>query len=160
MSDTYVVVGAGPVGTELSQLLAGRGEEVMVVTRSGGQSAGPITRVAADASDPERLTELATGAKALFNCANPGDYTTWEQVWPPLAASLLTAAEHTGATLVITGNLYPYGPTEAPMVEGQPDTAIDHKGRLRARMWAEALARPSGRTSARGRGPRLGLPGT
>ncbi len=163
MSDTYVVVGAGPVGTELSQLLASRGEEVMVVTRSGGQSAGPITRVAADASDPERLTELATGAKALFNCANPGDYTTWEQVWPPLAASLLTAAEHTGATLVITGNLYPYGPTEAPMVEGQPDTAVDHKGRLRARMWAEALAgHQAGRVHAvevRGSdylGPRVG----
>ena len=112
-----------------------------MVTRSGGLSASSVTRVAADASDPIRITELASGAKALFNCANPGDYTTWEEVWPPLAAGLQTAAERTGAVLVITGNLYPYGPTETPMVEGQPDSATDHKGRLRARMWAEALDR-------------------
>ena len=37
--------------------------------------------------------------------------------------------------------LYPYGPTDAPMVEGQPDAATDHKGRLRAGMWAEARSR-------------------
>ena len=69
-------------------------------------------------------------------------------MWPPLAASLLTAAERTGAALVITGNLYPYGPTESPMVEGQPDRATDHKGRLRARMWAEALSRHRGRAGS------------
>ena len=114
-----------------------------MVTRSGGPSAGPITRVAADASDP------ATGSpnwrperRPLFNCANPGDYTTWEQVWPPLAASLLTAAERTGATLVITGNLYPYGPTPRPRWSRAspiaPPTTRAGSGRD---MWAEALAR-------------------
>jgi hypothetical protein len=62
-------------------------------------------------------------------------------VWPPLAESLLTAAERTGATLVTASCLYPYGPTTVPMVEGQPDAATDHKGQLRASMWAEAKAR-------------------
>lgn len=159
----YVVVGAGPVGNELADLLAARGDRVTVVTRSGGESAGAITRIAADASDPDRLSELADGARALFNCANPGDYTQWEKAWPPLASSLLTAAERSGATLVITGNLYPYGPVDGPMVEGQPDQATDHKGRLRARMWAEALDRHrAGRLTAvevRGSdylGPRVG----
>ena len=90
---------------------------------------------------PRPLTRLTEGAAALFNCANPTDYTTWEQVWPPLAESLLTAAERTGATLVTASCLYPYGPTDAPMVEGQPDAATDHKGRLRAGMWAEARSR-------------------
>ena len=84
---------------------------------------------------------MTEGAAALFNCANPTDYTTWEQVWPPLAESLLTTAERTGATLVTASCLYPYGPTDAAMVEGQPDAATDHKGRLRASMWAEAKAR-------------------
>ena len=58
-----------------------------------------------------------------------------------LAESLLTAAERTGATLVTASCLYPYGPTDAPMAEGQPDAATDHKGRLRAAMWAEARSR-------------------
>lgn len=141
MSEKYLVVGAGPVGTELSQLLAGRGAEVTVVTRSGGRSSGSVTRMAADASDADRLSELAVGARALFNCANPSDYTQWAAAWPPLADSLLVTAERSGAPLVMTGNLYPYGPVDEPMVEGQPDRATDEKGRLRAGMWAEALRR-------------------
>jgi nucleoside-diphosphate-sugar epimerase len=85
----------------------------------------------------------------VFNCANPTDYTTWDRVWPPLAESLLQAAERTGATLVTASCLYGYGPTAAPMVEGQPDQATDHKGRLRAGMWAQAKARhESGRITA------------
>ena len=141
MSKTYVIVGAGPVGRHTAEVLCARGDEVRLVTRSGRVRLDGVESVAADASDPEALTRLSEGAAALFNCANPVDYTTWEQIWPPLAESLLTAAERTGATLVTASCLYPYGPTDAPMVEGQPDAATDHKGRLRAGMWAEARSR-------------------
>jgi nucleoside-diphosphate-sugar epimerase len=141
MTNTYVIVGAGPVGRHTAEVLRDRGDAVRLVTRSGRVQLDGVESVAADASDPEALTRLTEGATALFNCANPVDYTTWEQVWPPLAGSLLTAAERTGATLVTASCLYPYGPTDAPMVEGQPDAATDHKGRLRAGMWAEARSR-------------------
>lgn len=141
MSDSYVVVGAGPVGRHTAEVLRDRGDDVQVVTRSGRSGIDGVKPVAADASDPDVLARLTEGAKALFNCANPSDYTTWDQVWPPLAESLLTAAERTGATLVSASCLYPYGPTDAPMIEGQPDAATDHKGRLRAAMWAEAKVR-------------------
>ena len=141
MSKTYVIVGAGPVGRHTAEILRDGGDDVVVVTRSGRSSVDGVTSVAADASKPEALTGIASGADALFNCANPTDYTRWEEIWPPLAESLLVAAERTGATLVTSSCLYPYGPTTAPMVEGQPDAATDHKGRLRAGMWAEAKAR-------------------
>lgn len=141
MSNEHVIVGAGPVGTELATLLAEAGKEVTVVTRSGrGLDAPNVTRVASDASDPEDLTRIVDGAAVLYNCANPGDYTTWEQVWPPLAASLLDAARKTGAVLATAASLYPYGPVTTAMVEGMPDAATDKKGRLRAQMWADALA--------------------
>lgn len=141
MSNHHVIVGAGPVGTELATLLADAGKQVTVVTRSGrGLEAPNVTRVAADASDVEALTRTADGAAALYNCANPGDYTTWAQVWPPLAASLLDTARKTGTVLVTAANLYPYGPVTTPMVEDMPDVATDTKGRLRARMWADTLA--------------------
>ena len=93
-----------------------------------------------DASDADALSGLVRGADALLNCANPRDYTVWDEVWPPLAASLLTTAERTGATLVTAASLYPYGFVRGPMTEGMPDRAADHKGRLRARMWADAKA--------------------
>ncbi|MBX9386694.1 NAD-dependent epimerase/dehydratase family protein [Streptomonospora nanhaiensis] len=138
----HVIVGAGPVGTALAHLLADSGEEVRVLTRSGGgpERAG-VTRVRADASDAAELTRHARGAAVLYNCANPGPYTQWAEHWPPLAAALLRAAEDTGAVLAITGNLYGYGPVEGPITRDLPLAATDHKGRLRARMWREALAR-------------------
>lgn len=141
MSDRHVVVGAGAMGRQVAAHLAARGSQVVVVTRSG-KDAGPagVEHVAADASDAARLTEIVTGADVLYNCANPGDYTKWASVWPPLASALLTAAERTGATYAIIDNLYPYGPLDEPMTESHPDAATDKKGRLRATIWADALA--------------------
>ncbi|WIB00863.1 NAD-dependent epimerase/dehydratase family protein [Curtobacterium sp. MCBA15_012] len=141
MSRHHVVVGAGPVGRHVAAHLAGRGDEVVVVTRSGRDSGvAGVRHVALDASDAAALTRVTEGAAALYNCANPGDYTQWERVWPPLATALLETAERTGAVYGITGNLYPYGPVTGPMRADLPDAATDHKGVLRARMWADARA--------------------
>ncbi|MFG2065533.1 NAD-dependent epimerase/dehydratase family protein [Micromonospora tulbaghiae] len=136
----HVIVGAGPVGTATARLLAERGERVRVVTRRGtGPEHPAIERVAADAADADRLTALSEGADALYNCANP-EYHTWPTDWPPLAAALLTAAERSGAVLTTVGNLYGYGPVDAPMTEATPLAATGVKGRVRNRMWADALA--------------------
>ncbi|GGC91168.1 NAD-dependent epimerase [Tersicoccus solisilvae] len=135
----HVIVGAGPVGRHTGGLLADRGEDVVVVTRSERGATVPGTRrVAADAADADHLTEIAGGAVALYNCANPPHYGTWDRVWPALSRGLLTAAERTGATLVTASSLYAYGPVDVPMTEDLPDAATEKNGRIRARMWAEA----------------------
>ena len=137
----HLIVGAGPVGRHVAELLTARGDHVTVVSRSGRSTGiGGVEHLALDASDTDALSRATEGAAVLYNCANPGDYTQWERTWPPLAAALLTAAERTGATYGITGNLYPYGPVDGPMHEGLPDAATDHKGVLRATLWADALA--------------------
>ncbi|MGS2614273.1 NAD-dependent epimerase/dehydratase family protein [Micromonospora sp. LZ34] len=136
----HVIVGSGPVGTATARLLAERGERVRVITRRGAGPEHPaVERVAADAADAERLTALVEGADALYNCANPA-YHRWATDWPPLAGALLTAAERTGAVLATVGNLYGYGPVDAPMTERTPPAASGTKGRVRNRMWADALA--------------------
>jgi nucleoside-diphosphate-sugar epimerase len=141
MADNHLIVGAGPIGRHVAALLAERGSRVTVVSRSG-RSTGidGVEHLALDASDADALARAAEGTDYLYNCANPADYTQWERVWPPLAASLLSAAERSGAVYAITGTLYPYGPVDVPLSEDLPDAATDHKGRLRARMWAEARA--------------------
>jgi nucleoside-diphosphate-sugar epimerase len=139
MSERHVVVGAGPVGLATAELLAERGQDVVLVSRSGtGPAIAGVRREAADVSDARRLVELAEGATAIYNCVNPGSYTVWDEVWPPIAAAFLAAAEQTGATLVVAANLYPYGPVDRPMKEGLPDAATTKKARLRAGMWADA----------------------
>ena len=141
MSDLHVVVGAGPVGLATAVQLVREGHEVVLASRSGtGPEVAGVRREAVDAADADRLTELATGAVAIYNCANPPSYPVWSTFWPPVAAAFLTAAERTGATLVTASCLYGYGPLDEPMVEGMPDAATTKKARIRADMWAEALA--------------------
>ncbi|MFD7310591.1 NAD-dependent epimerase/dehydratase family protein [Promicromonospora sp. NPDC059942] len=141
MSDTHLIVGAGPIGRHVAALLAERGSRVTVVSRSGRTTGiDGVEHLALDASDADALSRTAEGADYLYNCANPADYTQWERVWPPLATSLLTAAERSGAVYGITGTLYPYGPVDGLISEDLPDAATDHKGRLRAKMWADARA--------------------
>jgi len=141
MSDRHVVVGAGPVGRATAELLAARGSEVVLASRSGAGPEIPGTRrVAVDAASAQDLVDLAAGAVALYNCVNPPAYHQWAALWPPVATALLEAATRSGATLVTAGNLYPYGPVDSEMVEGMPDAGTGHKARIRARMWADALA--------------------
>jgi nucleoside-diphosphate-sugar epimerase len=137
----HVIVGAGPVGRGVARLLAERGERVRVVSRRGaGPEHAAIERVTADATDAARLSELAAGAVALYNCANPL-YHRWLTDWPPLAAALLAAAERSGAVLAVTSNLYGYGPVGGPITAATPLAATHPKLRVRAEMWREAQAR-------------------
>jgi nucleoside-diphosphate-sugar epimerase len=136
----HVIVGAGAVGSATALLLAERGEHVRIVSRHGSGPEHPaIERVAADATDAERLTGLAAGAVALYNCANP-QYHQWFTDWPPLGASLLTAAERSGAVLATMSNVYGYGRVDGPISIKTPLGATHPKLRLRAEMWQEALA--------------------
>jgi uncharacterized protein YbjT (DUF2867 family) len=87
----HVIVGAGPVGSAAARHLVAAGHTVRLVTRRGtGPDDPAVERVAADATDVDRLAELSRGAQALYNCANP-PYHRWTELWPPLAAAFRTA---------------------------------------------------------------------
>ena len=136
----HLVVGSGPIGTATALLLADRGDEVVIVTRSGSGPTHPaITRTAADASSATGMADLATGAVAIYNCANPA-YNRWPTDWPPIAHALLTAAEGSNAVLATVSNLYVYGPVSGPMTEDLPLAAQGPKGGVRVQMWRDALA--------------------
>ncbi len=136
----HVIVGAGQVGGHVAELLANAGHEVVVVTRSGsGPRRAGVTLVAADAGDAATMRRITEGAEVLYNCANP-QYHRWARDWPPIAASLVSAAEAAGAVLAVLGNLYGYGPVDGPMTEDLPLASTGVKGRVRARMWEDLLA--------------------
>src|SRR5437868_9355210 len=117
----HVIVGAGQVGSHLAEHLTERGHNVVVVSRSGSGPQG-VERLAADVADRTRLTSIARGADAIYNCVNPQMHR-WAQDWPPMADSFLGAVEETGAVLVTLGCLYGYGPVGGPMTEDPPPAA-------------------------------------
>ena len=144
MGELALVVGAGVIGSRVAGMLAERGDRVTLVSRRGAGPAEPgaVTRVAADAADAGAMARLAEGVAVIYNCVNP-PYHRWRRS----AASVLGAAERSGAVLVTLSNLYGYGPggpggyAEAhPMTEATPLAATGPKGRIRARVWQDALA--------------------
>ncbi|SOD94370.1 NAD-dependent epimerase/dehydratase family protein [Blastococcus haudaquaticus] len=135
----HVIVGKGPVGSTTAEELVARGHQVRILSRSGGRSTDTVEHRQVDATDADALTAAARGAAALYNAVNPA-YHRWPTDWPPVAAALLAAAERTGAVLATMSNLYGYGRPSGPMTPETPLAATDVKGRVRIRMWEEALA--------------------
>jgi nucleoside-diphosphate-sugar epimerase len=135
---SHLVLGYGPAGAATARLLAGRGIEVRVISRSPRPAEPGITHVTLDAADRARLTEAAAGAEVIYNCACP-PYHRWSRDWPPLAAAVSGAAQATGAVLAVLSNLYGYGPVDSPMTEDLPLKATGSKGAARAAVWMQAL---------------------
>jgi nucleoside-diphosphate-sugar epimerase len=129
----------GPVGRAVAQELVDSGADVLVVSRSGKPGPEGSRSAAIDVTDREVMVRAADGAAGLVNCLNPTGYSQWAQEWPAMFTSLLAAAEQTGAVLASVGNLYPYGAVGAPITATTPERPQGAKGRIRSRMWREAL---------------------
>jgi nucleoside-diphosphate-sugar epimerase len=137
----HLVIGSGPVGSGIAQRLADQGSPVTVFTRSGTGPVHPsITLAKGDAVDAVALARHAEGAATIFNCANP-PYHRWGTDWPPMHQAIITAAERTGAVVVMMDNLYAFGADRPmPMKPTDPLLATGEKGSVRARMATELLA--------------------
>jgi nucleoside-diphosphate-sugar epimerase len=136
----HVIAGKGPVGSTTADVLVAAGHRVRVLSRSGGPSTDAVEHVAVDVTDADAVRRATRGADVLYNCLNP-EYHRWATDWPPMASALLDAAEAGDAVYVIMGNLYGYGPVDGPLTEDLPLAATGTKGRVRAAMWDDALAR-------------------
>ena len=135
----HVVFGAGAVGSALARHLAGIGERVTAVSRSGRQVEG-AEAVAGDAADGEFVASVVRGSDVVYQCLNP-PYHRWPELFPPLQRSVMDAARTAGAKLVSFENLYMYGPTGGePVTEDLPYAATGRKGRVRGQMATEPVS--------------------
>jgi nucleoside-diphosphate-sugar epimerase len=114
---------------------------VRVVNRSGTAPVPDGVEVlGGDASDPAFATAAAEGAQVVYQTLNP-PYHQWVELFPGLQASVLAAAQASGARLVSMENVYMYGrPEGQPLTETHPYAAHTKKGKLRAGMARELLA--------------------
>jgi nucleoside-diphosphate-sugar epimerase len=112
-----------------------------VINRSGTAPVpDDIEVLGGDASDPAFAIAAARGAQVIYQTLNP-PYYQWVELFPALQASVLAAAQATGARLVSMENVYMYGrPAGQPLTETRPYAADTKKGMLRARMAGELLA--------------------
>jgi hypothetical protein len=137
----HVIFGTGAIGLATLDALRRRGETVRLVNRSGTAPVpDDIEVLGGDASDPAFTTAAAQGAQVVYQTLNP-PYPKWVELFPALQASVLAAAQATGARLVSMENVYMYGrPNGQPLTETRPYSADTKKGTLRARMARELQA--------------------
>lgn len=136
----YLIAGAGPVGTTLASHLISRGDNVLVASRSGKPVDGAQSAMV-DVTDAATLAAAARGCDTIFLATSPTEYHRWPELWPPMFRAAVDAAQHSGAKLVIVGNLYAYGEeTAMPMTERSPLLTKETKGRVRKEGWELALA--------------------
>lgn len=134
------VIGRGATASATARRLADDGDEVRLISRSGGGPEQPgIERIALDAHRTEDLAEAIQGAATVFNCAAT-PYHTWPEAMPVLFGSILTATERTDADYVMLGNLYGYRPTAGTVTERTPMEPHTRKGKVRAELWQQAKA--------------------
>jgi nucleoside-diphosphate-sugar epimerase len=137
----HVIFGTGAIGLATLDALRRRGERVLMVNRSGTAPVpDDIEILRGDASDPAFATAAAHGAQVVYQTLNP-PYHQWVELFPALQASVLAAAQASGARLVSMENVYMYGrPNGQPLTKTRPYAAHTKKGTLRARMARELLA--------------------
>lgn len=147
-SAPHVVLGAtGGAGRAVVQELLNRDLPVRAVSRSGGDFPAAVDVVTADCTDARATREACADAAVVYHCLNV-PYDQWTDLLPVLAENSIAAAAHADAPLIVTDNLYMYGPTDGPMTEETPRTPAGHKGRLRVELEKQFLtAHKTGRTA-------------
>lgn len=137
--NSYVVVGAGPVGRETARLLAEEGHDVVLTSRNANSiQAGPVRTVSADATDASQVVRAAKRADVIFMCAM-APYHRWPTEFFPILDGTVKAAETMDAKLVVLGNLYGYGENAStPVSPSLPLDPTTRKGTVRNIMWRRA----------------------
>ncbi|MDX2019705.1 MAG: NAD-dependent epimerase/dehydratase family protein [Deltaproteobacteria bacterium] len=137
------IVGAGQTGLLLARHLSEQGHTVRLVCRGNNGRASAlagVTLLRGDAMDAAFMANACSGSTAVYNCANPSDYTHWHDQMAPLFRAIWQAAARAGARLVQLDNLYMYGrPTERPFDESTAQNPCSHKGELRRALAQELL---------------------
>jgi len=138
----HVVFGAGQIGAPLAERLVRAGHDVRVVRRSPGTPPAGAALRTGDAGDALFVEEAVRGASVVYHCMNPPySSDTWAHVLPRWRASILAAATHAGARVVLLDNVYLLGrPSGQRLSETSPIAPCSRKGEIRAREWQAWLA--------------------
>jgi nucleoside-diphosphate-sugar epimerase len=138
-SNTALVLGAtGGIGGEVARQLRDGGWNVRALQRRAAQAVEQrdgMTWVRGDAMNAEDVRASAEGCSVIVHAVNPPGYRRWSELVLPMLDNTITAACAVGATIVLPGTVYNFGPDALPLLtEESPQRPVTRKGAIRAEM--------------------------
>jgi len=91
-----------------------------------------ITWVRGDALNRDDVMAAARGCSVIVHAVNPPGYRRWAELVLPMLDNTIAAAQREGATIVLPGTVYNYGPDAFPLLrEDSPQNPLTRKGAIR-----------------------------
>jgi nucleoside-diphosphate-sugar epimerase len=136
---TVLVLGAsGAIGGEMAQQMRAAGWQVRALKRGLGamrQAPDGIHWLEGDAMQRGDVMAAAQGCAVIVHAVNPPGYRRWGELVLPMLDNTLAAATAQGATIVLPGTVYNYGPdTFSNIGEESPQRPATPKGAIRVEM--------------------------
>ncbi len=145
---TALVLGAtGGIGGEVARQLRAQGWQVRALARrlpapapaGAGRWLGGdgIAWLRGDAMRRADVLAAARGCAVIVHAVNPPGYRRWNQLVLPMVDNTIAAAQAEGATVVLPGTVYNYGPEAcfgAPVREDAPQRPLTRKGAIRVEL--------------------------
>jgi len=147
--NTVLVLGAtGGIGGEVARQLKDGGWTVRALQRRGAQpieTRNGITWFRGDALNSQDVMTAADGCSVIVHAVNPPGYRRWSELVLPMLDNSIAAATALGATLVLPGTIYNFGPDAFPVLtEDSPQHPVTRKGAIRVEMERRLLAASTG----------------
>jgi len=139
INSTVLVLGAtGGIGGEVARRLRDAGWDVRALRRTSTQAIerrDGIQWIRGDALDREDVMNAAAGCSVIIHAVNPPGYRRWSELVLPMLDNTIAAAATQGATIVLPGTVYNYGPDAFPVLtEDTPQRPMTRKGAIRVEM--------------------------
>nr|WP_316639843.1 NAD-dependent epimerase/dehydratase family protein [uncultured Roseateles sp.] len=138
-NNKVLVLGAsGGIGGEVARQLRDAGWEVSALRRGLAQASerkDGIRWLRGDALQTQDVMDAARGCSVIVHAVNPPGYRRWAELVLPMLDNTVAAATAEGATIVLPGTVYNFGPDAFPLLsEDAPQRPLTRKGAIRVEL--------------------------
>ena len=136
---SVLVLGAsGGIGGEMLRQLVAKGWKVRALKRGLGvasRKAEGVEWIEGDAMNAQDVDSASEGCSVIIHAVNPPGYRGWGRQVLPMIDNTIAAAAAQGATIVLPGTVYNYGPDAFPVLhEDALQRPLTRKGKIRVEM--------------------------